>query len=73
MKRFLLVTALLMPTVAFAQEPTKKLEVTDAEINIIGKGLAALPYGEVAPLINKLQIQIAQQNKPVEVPKKEGE
>lgn len=44
-----------------------KLELTDQEINIVGRSLSAMPYGEVAGLIASLQTQINEQNKPPEV------
>lgn len=41
-----------------------KLELTEQEINIVGKALALMPYGEVASLVNNLQNQINEQTKP---------
>ena len=65
----LLIILLLLPTAANAQI---RLDVTQAELDIISEGLQTQPFGKVVPLINKLRDQIlAQQPKPVvpEVPK----
>lgn len=40
------------------------LQVTEAEVNIIGQILAEGPYKIVAPLIVKLQQQVNEQNTP---------
>lgn len=48
-----------------AQEQSINLNVSNADIQLIGKGLGALPYGEVASLMIKLQTQINNQVKPV--------
>lgn len=54
----------LVPVVAFAQEKPKEfnLKIDGADIQTIGEGLGMLPYGKVAPLMQKLQIQINEQN-----------
>lgn len=49
-----------------AQEQPINLTVTNAEIQLIGEGLGSLPYGKVAALMNKLQLQINSQAKPPE-------
>lgn len=72
-KLTLIVAALLMPTIAAAQsDPEVSLKVNNADVAIIGEALGLMPYTKVAPLINKLQVQIQQQQKPVE-PKKESD
>ena len=48
------------------QPPTYRLEgITPAEMQLIGKGLSSLPYGDVWNLIAKLQQQINAQETPV--------
>lgn len=42
------------------------ITVTPEELEIIGKGLAELPYRLVAVLLNKLQMQIIEQQKNTE-------
>jgi hypothetical protein len=72
MKR-LIVVAMLLPTVAFAQPtqvaapPTELvLKVTPDEVNIISEGLQEMSIRKALPLINKLRQQIMdQQPKPV--------
>ena len=72
MKYHWIIALAVITTPAFAQQPPSEtlydLKVTVADINVIAKGLGTLPYAEVAPLMNKLQIQINQQQKPVAVP-----
>lgn len=56
-----LAIACLLATPVFAQTaPTDKikLEVTRAELQIIGQGLMELPYKSVAPVLNDLQAQL---------------
>lgn len=61
---------------AFAQDPTPPtsppkpaqqreytLKVTDEDLNLLAAGLQTQPYGRVAPLINKLQAQIIEQQR----------
>jgi hypothetical protein len=73
MKR-LIVVAMLLPTVAFAQPTTQVaappaelvLKVTPDEVNIISEGLQEMSIRKALPLINKLRQQIMdQQPKPV--------
>jgi Flp pilus assembly protein TadG len=60
MRRLTLIAAtLLTATCATAQEST--LTVTPQEIGLIGKALGTQPYADVAPLIQKLDAQIRQQ------------
>lgn len=49
-----------MPAYCQAQAPNDKvkLEVTRAELQIIGQGLMELPYKQVAPVLNDLQAQL---------------
>lgn len=69
---FLIVAvSLLLSTVVYAQEADKKfnLEVSGADITLLGEALGMLPYGKVAPLMQKLQVQInAQQPVPSATP-----
>jgi hypothetical protein len=71
MKKYLLLALLATP--AMAQQPSEYvLKVSPAETDLISEGLQTQPFGKVYPLINKLREQIiAQQPKPVEVPKVE--
>jgi hypothetical protein len=62
---------LFFTTPSFAQDITFNLTVTNNDVLLIGKGLGALPYNDVAVLMNKLQLQINQQQKAVEKPKEE--
>jgi hypothetical protein len=57
----LLVIALLIASPAMAQDVT--LKVNNAELGLIGKGLGTLPFNDVAPLMNKLQSQVVEQQK----------
>lgn len=76
--RKLIIVICLIATPALAQEPQVtnqiyNLRVTNDEINVIGKSLGKLPFDEVAPIIQKLRTQIAEQQMPkadaVPVPK----
>ena len=67
--------ACLIATSAAAQTPDKvKIEVTRAELQVIGQGLMELPYKTVAPVLNDLQAQVnaadakAAEVKPAEKP-----
>lgn len=67
MKKLMLASllALSLTSSAVAQDKEFDLKVTTADITLIGDGLGTLPYNKVAPLIQKLQQQIAvQQAKP---------
>jgi hypothetical protein len=60
----LIVGCCLVSTLAFSQAVvTYNLTVTSQEIDLIGKVLNTQPFGDVAPLVNKLQSQIVEQNK----------
>ena len=50
----------LISSPVFAQQPTDhvKLDVTRAELQLIGQGLMELPYKTVAPVLNGLQTQL---------------
>lgn len=67
MKKLLLLTTLLIPSIAFAQDQKKEfdLKVTQEELQIIGKALDERPFKEAAPLIQKLNQQIQTQMRPV--------
>lgn len=73
MKKLLILSLLLMPTMALAQSVTPTeytLKVKAPDLDKIGKGLQKLPFEEVAGLLQDLQRQIVLQqtesNKPVE-------
>jgi hypothetical protein len=60
-------------------EPKKvevfKIELTQAEINIVGKGLGNLSYNESAPLLGNIQTQlnkIEAEKKKIKTPGKTG-
>lgn len=67
MRRFafalLVIAALGMPAGA-NEEKTFTLTVTAAELTTLGNALGQRPYVDVAALIAKLQMQVAQQNAP---------
>lgn len=76
MKRYLLALALLLNhglVEARAQDVSVTLTVNHADLALVSKGLGALPFAEVAPLMNKLQTQVIEQQKakasPVVAPK----
>jgi len=50
---------------ASAQAPVEqfKIELTAAELQTVGAGLGKLPFEQVAPIINKLNEQLAAINK----------
>ena len=63
-------------SLAYAQQQQERefeIKVNNKDIELIGKALGKLPFEEVAPLFQKLQVQIQQQNmpKPPVEPKKE--
>ena len=64
MKRLLLTTAvvLTLTTPALAQEKVFTLKLSAALVNVIGKALNTAPYGEAAPVVQALQMQINEQN-----------
>ncbi len=72
--KYLVIPFILLSTSAFAQEAPKtfSLVLDMQEIAVVGKGLGMLPYGEVAPLMQKLQIQINQQQQ-IKKPSEAGE
>ncbi len=55
-----LALACLISTSALAQQPTDhvKIDVTRAELQLIGQGLMELPYKASAPVLNDLQAQL---------------
>lgn len=73
LKRWFLALALLInhgliADRAQAQDVT--LTVNQADLSTLAKGLNSVPYGEAAPLIQKLQAQVVKQQTP-EAPKVE--
>ena len=62
----LILAAMLFASPAMAQDVT--LRVNNAELGLIGKGLGTLPFNDVAPLMNKLQSQVVEQQKAAEKP-----
>ncbi len=76
MKRLLLLSLLLMPTLALAQQPTPiapeapiTLSITISKADKIWRGLRKLPVEEVEELMNEIRQQVASQtqSKPTEV------
>ena len=55
--------ALASPAFAQAAPSKIKLEVTRAELQVIGQGLMELPYKTSAPVLNVLQAQLAAADK----------
>lgn len=51
------------PLASQQAEQVFTLNITPAEVQMLGKGLGTLPYGEVAVLMGKLQAQINSQVK----------
>jgi len=76
MKRWLLALALLanhwMLLPANAQEVSVTLTVNQADLALVSKGLGGLPFAEVAPLMNKLQTQVMEQQKAKAAPVPQG-
>jgi len=70
MKRLLIISLLLLPTVALSQELTIKATPTEAEL--IWKGLRKLPVEEAEAFMAKMRQQVMEQTqpKPVEPEKK---
>ena len=73
-KKLIFILLVMVPTLAFTQDAPKEfnLKVNSTDIQLLGEALGMLPYGKVAPLMQRLQIQINEQNqvsKPVEIPK----
>lgn len=71
MKRLIIIIALCLPTIAFAQQqpqPELILKITPPELELISDGLQTQPFGKVVPLMNKLRLQIQEQQKPPEKP-----
>jgi hypothetical protein len=53
-----------LPAAAPVAQAEYTLKVSRAELTQIGGALGALPFREVAALINKIQAQVAEQEKP---------
>ncbi len=62
MKRLLILSLLLMPTIAFADDLTLKLSQPEAEL--VWRGLRKLPVEDVEVLMGKIRQQVAEQSKP---------
>ena len=62
MKRLLIISLLLMPTIALADDLTIKLSQPEAEL--VWRGLRKLPVEDVEALMNKIRMQVAEQTKP---------
>lgn len=67
--------AAAVATVAQAQQPqrTFTLQVSDADLQVIGRALESLPYRESAPVIARLQQQVASMLQGEQVPAAETE
>lgn len=63
MKKFL-IAVLLMATPAMAQDREFTIKVNQKELETIAKALGKQPFDEAAPVIQKLQQQIAPQVTP---------
>lgn len=78
MKALLTVCLLMLPTLALAQaQPTVVpneyvFKIKPADVDKLGKGLAKLPFEDVAELMQSLRSQVIeqQQSKPIELPPK---
>lgn len=70
MKKLAVIGALLLSTSAYAQEKEYDLKVNSTEVLLIGEALGLMPYGKVAPLMQKLQNQINSQNMITQTPPK---
>lgn len=69
MKRLLIISLLLLPTVSLAQELT--IKATPVEADLIWKGLRKLPVEEAEIFMAKMRQQVMEQTQPkqVETPK----
>ena len=69
MKRLLILSLLLLPTVSFAQQQELTIKATPAEADLIWKGLRKLPVEEAEAFMGKMRQQVMEQTqpKPVEV------
>lgn len=66
MRKWLLAVAILLNhglIEARAQDVSVTLTVNQADLALVSKGLGGLPFAEVAPLMNKLQGQVIEQQK----------
>lgn len=64
-RSFLVLATIAWSGVALAQTPaptTYTLTLDGKQIDLIGRALGALPFSEVAPLINQLGREINEQN-----------
>lgn len=63
--KFAIVALAMLATPAVAQDNNQAKEfdikVTGADITLVGEALGMMPYGKVAPLMQKLQNQINKQ------------
>lgn len=71
MKYLLIISLLLFPTIAQAQDLNLKL--TQPEADIVWKGLRKLPVEEVEVLMQKIRQQVVDQTTPKPLPDKEPE
>jgi hypothetical protein len=64
MMRLILAFLLLVTTAAHAQQQrTFTLQITETDLVVIGRALEGLPYRDAAPVLARLQQQIAEQAK----------
>lgn len=70
MKKFLITAAFLLVSPALAQQPPSEyiIKLTPADVAVVGKALGSQPFNDVAPLLQKLQGQIEEQNKKASAP-----
>lgn len=67
MRKYILIAGILYSGSALSQEAKQfTLTVTAADIGVIAQGLGTMPYKDAAPLLKKLDEQLAAQSKPVE-------
>lgn len=63
--RWLIVPALIaIPTIAAAQQKEIDLKLAVHDVQLIGEALGTMPFAKVAPLMQKLQVQVSSQMKP---------
>lgn len=67
MRKYILIAGILYSGSALSQEQKQfTLSVTAGDIGVIAQGLGTMPYKDAAPLLKKLDEQLAAQSKPPE-------
>ena len=71
MRRLILVVV-LVPTLAYAQQPQQPssytLTISPQELELISAGLGTQPFKDVLPLMNKLRQQVMEQQSKIIAP-----